>query len=416
MAKFVFSPYSILLSGFPDNKKLISSSYTCFSDTAQYLMYTQYFGLKEKPFAIAPDPRYLYMSKLHREAFAHLLYGVSNDGCLILLTGDVGTGKTTVSRCLIEQLPEKTDIAIILNPELTISELLKTICEELSISVPPNSSSDKTYIDSLNNYLLDSHAKGRSTALLIDEAQNLDIKVLEQLRLLTNLETNTHKLLQIVLLGHPELRSMLSSPEFTQINQRITSRYHLKPLKPDDVKKYIQHRVIIAGGSDISLFTPGSVKYIIKFSKGIPRLINILCDRALLGAYAENSNRVNLKIIKKAAREISAGTNPPVFSLKQLALALLLLGLFLSTGFYFLNRNTLLPLSPQPETKQGEKVESLETQEIVQPSPQRIIIINPVHYGTDLKEEMKSFKQLPHEKTGPGNSKNSDGIQTAEIE
>jgi len=365
-------------------------------------MYTKYFGLKERPFAIAPDPRYLYMSTLHREAFAHLLYGISSDSCLILLTGDVGTGKTTVSRCLIEQLPEKTDIAIILNPELTIIELLKTICEELNIPVPQNASSGKAYIDNLNKYLLDAHARGRSTALVIDEAQNLDIKALEQLRLLTNLETNTHKLLQIVLLGQPELRDMLSNPKLTQFNQRITSRYHLKPLNSDDAAKYIQHRINIAGGSSSSLFSRGAVKHIIKISKGIPRIINILCDRGLLGAYAENKNRVDLKIIKKAAREVSAGTNQPFFSFRRLALALLLLllGVCLPAGFYFLNRDTLLSQIPQAEVQQMTKLESPEPEETTQVSRQRVIIINPVYYETGLEKKIEPSGGSPDVKTG----------------
>lgn len=391
-------------------------------------MYTQYFGLKEKPFSIAPNPRYLYMSKLHREAFAHLLYGISNDGCMILLTGDVGTGKTTVGRCIIEQLPENTALAIILNPQLTITELLKTICEELNIPVPQNVSSGKTYIDSLNSYLLEAHAKGRNTALLIDEAQNLDIKVLEQLRLLTNLETDTHKLLQIVLLGQPELRNILSSPELAQLNQRITSRYHLQPLKPDDVKKYIRHRITIAGGSDPSLFSPGAVKHIIKFSKGVPRVINLLCDRGLLGAYAENRNRVNLKIIKKAAREISTQTNQPFFSIRPLTVVLLvlLLGITLTAGIYFLNPLPLFQLL-QPEVKQAIEPASLEPEAISESSRQRVIIINPVSYDADLKGNREQSQQPLQGKTdlsgensafgAPDNDlHNYDEIKTSEIE
>ena len=350
-------------------------------------MYTQYFGLKEKPFAIAPDPRYLYMSELHREAFAHLLYGIGSDGCLILLTGDVGTGKTTVSRCLMEQLPEKTDIAIILNPVLTITELLKTICEELNIPVSHNSSSGKVYIDSLNRYLLDAHAKGRSTALLIDEAQNLDIKVLEQLRLLTNLETNTHKLLQIVLLGQPEFCEKLNSPELSQINQRITSRYHLQPLKPDEVEKYIRHRISIAGGSDIPLFSPAAIKYIVKISKGIPRVINILCDRGLLGAYAEDKNRVDLKIIKKAAREISSGIPQPSVLLKRVAIALFLslLCLGVPAGYYFLNQTPNPLPAPQPHEQQTVELQTVTPEEKAPKSQQRVIVINPVHYDSELR-------------------------------
>ena len=392
-------------------------------------MYTQYFGLKEKPFAIAPDPRYLYMSELHREAFAHLLYGIGSDGCLILLTGDVGTGKTTVSRCLIEQLPDKTDIAIILNPILTITELLKTICEELNISVAQDSSSGKVYIDSLNRYLLDAHAKGRSTALLIDEAQNLDTKVLEQLRLLTNLETNTHKLLQIILLGQPEFCDKLNSPQLSQINQRITSRYHLQPLKSDEVGKYIRHRITIAGGSDVSLFSPGAVKHIVKISKGIPRIINILCDRGLLGAYAEDKHRVGLKIIKKAAREISSEIHQPSISLRRLTLALLLilLGVCLPTGYYFFNRAPLPLLSPQSKEQQTIKQEPVPQKEAAKQTQQRVIVINPVHYDTDLKEDsepapraVNNTTDITEEQSAPDGPENhrrdSSEIRTSEID
>lgn len=270
-------------------------------------MYTCYFGLTEKPFAIAPNPRYLFMSELHREALAHLLYGLSSEGCIILLTGDVGTGKTTVCRCLLEQLPGKTDIAMILNPKLTITDLLKTICEELKIPIPETSPSIKMYIDQLNAYLLRAHAEGRNTALIVDEAQNLDIEILEQLRLLTNLETNTNKLLQIILIGQPELRHILDDPKLSQINQRITTRYHLQPLQAADVRSYIEHRIAIAGGNSRNvLFSKKAIEYVAKISKGIPRVINILCDHALLGAYANNSDHVSLQIMKKAAGELAA--------------------------------------------------------------------------------------------------------------
>lgn len=350
-----------------------------------YPMYTQYFGLNEKPFSIAPDPRYLYMSELHREALAHLLYGISNEGCLILLTGDVGTGKTTVSRCLTEQLPEKTDIAIILNPKLTIIELFKTICEEFAIPVDHYSSSSKTYIDNLNSFLLDAHGKGRSCALLIDEAQNLDMEILEQLRLLTNLETNSHKLLQIILIGQPELRDMLNSPQLTQINQRITSRYHLLPLKTKDAKKYIQHRIQIAGGPDGSLFSRQAVKHVIKISKGIPRLINIMCDRSLLGAYAENMDHVDLKIMRKAVLEVTPDSKPSFFSVRPLTVALLLflLGVCLPAGFYFSNRTITIPQLMQSEPQISKPTIS-DTDINTEPLQKHVIIINPVHYDTEL--------------------------------
>ena len=220
-------------------------------------MYTRYFGLTEKPFAIAPNPRFLYMSELHREALAHLLYGINGDGCIVLFTGGVGTGKTTVCRRLVEQLPEGTDVAVILNPKLNIDDLLKTICEELKITVVSNTPTSKNYIDALNVYLLAAHAQGRNTALIIDEAQNLEPEVLEQLRLLTNLETDTHKLLQIVLIGQPELRDILAIPALSQVNQRITTRYHLEPLSRKDVAAYIRHRISVAGGDPRVTFYTG---------------------------------------------------------------------------------------------------------------------------------------------------------------
>jgi general secretion pathway protein A len=266
-------------------------------------MYTQYFGLTEKPFSIAPDPHFLYLSELHREALAHLLYGIESDGCLVLLTGEVGTGKTTVSRCLIEQLPETTDIALILNPKLTVIELLTTICEELKITGITPHDSVKYYIDNLNNHLLEAHARGRNTVLIIDEAQDLDTDVLEQLRLLTNLETHKEKLLKIILLGQPELRQLLSRPEFSHVSQRITSRYHLLPLKEQDVFAYVEHRIKIAGGGRARLFSDKALQRVYELSHGIPRLINVLCDRALLGAYVEEKDQVDPEIVTRAGSE-----------------------------------------------------------------------------------------------------------------
>jgi general secretion pathway protein A len=307
-------------------------------------MYTHYFGLNEKPFAIAPNPRHLYLSELHREALAHLVYGIRSDGCFILLTGEVGTGKTTVCRCFLEKLPEDIDVAIILNPKLTAIDLLRTICEELSIHVTTTLPSSKSYIDAINRYLLQAHADGRSTVLVIDEAQNLNADVLEQLRLLTNLETDTQKLLKIVLLGQPELRLMLASPEMRQVNQRITSRYHLKPLQPEDVRQYIRHRIRVAGGGARRLFSDRAVKYVARLSKGIPRLINLLCDRALLGAYAENADHVSLKIMKKAGREVLGSAPSTVPSLRFIlitVIALVFLGVGLPVTYYYLKTPAL---------------------------------------------------------------------------
>lgn len=339
-------------------------------------MYTHYFGLTDKPFAIAPNPQYLYMSELHREALAHLLYGISSEGCIILLTGDVGTGKTTVCRSLINQLPATTEIALILNPKLTIIDLFKTICEELKIPIEGDSPSTKTYIDKINSYLLNAHSQGKNTALIIDEAQNLDLEILEQLRLLTNLETNTHKLLQIVLIGQPELRGILQDPKLSQINQRITTRYHLQPLQIEDIDAYIKHRVLVAGGNPrIPLFSDKAIRYVARLSNGIPRLINVLCDRALLGAYAQNSDHVSLDIMKKAAVEVkpgggskSSGKNKVIIALLILffALSLPALFLFIDLGDNFsLLKNNLSHLQqlihPSPETTAIQSTAIAET-------------------------------------------------------
>ena len=268
-------------------------------------MYHQHFGLNEAPFSIAVNPRYLFMSQRHRDALAHLLYGVSGGGGFILLTGEVGTGKTTVNRCLLEQLPDTTDLAIILNPALSAVELLATACDELKIDYPQGTESLKALTDALHRYLLDNHERGRKTVLMIDEAQHLDFDVLEQIRLLTNLETNDEKLLQIILIGQPELTEKLSRPELRQLNQRITARYNLQPLNLQETTAYIRHRLEVAGlRSGGSLFESAAVKQIHNLTRGIPRLINVLCDRALLGAYGQQRSRVNKKLIAEAAAEV----------------------------------------------------------------------------------------------------------------
>lgn len=266
-------------------------------------MYRDYFGFKEAPFSIAPDPRYLYMSEQHREALAHLLYGVNSEGGFVLLTGEVGTGKTTVCRCLLEQIPKNVDVAFIFNPKLTVEELLSTICDELRITYPTEHKSIKLLVDCINARLLDAHASGRSTLLIIDEAQNLSRGVLEQIRLLTNLETNRRKLLQIILLGQPELLLTLAEPKLRQLSQRIIARYHLGPLSRSEVGAYVNHRLIIAGAGG-SLFPKAALARLHKLSGGVPRVINVLCDRALLGAYAEGKQIVDLKILKRSAREV----------------------------------------------------------------------------------------------------------------
>lgn len=275
-------------------------------------MYTDFFKLKQNPFSIAPDPRFLFMSDRHREALAHLLYGVSGGGGFVLLTGEVGAGKTTVCRCFLEQIPANCHVGYIFNPKLTALELLKTVCDEFHIEVDgAEVSSTKTYVDALNRFLLQSHADGKHSVLIIDEAQSLSAEVLEQLRLLTNLETNERKLLQIILIGQPELRSLLAKPELRQLAQRVIARYHLDSLSPTETARYVQHRLAVAGIAATSPLPTSLMKQVHALTQGVPRRINLLCDRALLGAYAEGKASVNRKILAKAAGEVFGAQDQP---------------------------------------------------------------------------------------------------------
>jgi len=299
-------------------------------------MYLDYFGLKETPFSIAPDPRYLYMSDKHKDALAHLIYGVRNEGGFILVTGEVGTGKTTICRCLMEQLPEQTQVAYVFNPRLNAIELLTTICDEFQIPVARDEQTTKCLIDRIFNYLLQAHAAGRNPVLIIDEAQNLSIEVLEQIRLLTNLETSRKKLLQVVLIGQPELRDLLKRHELRQLAQRITARYHLSPLSRHEVALYVNHRLAVSG-QPLPLFPERVLKQVYRVTQGIPRLINLVCDRALLGTYAEDRERVTLSVLKRASAEVfgaeSRGCLGEGYSLK---LRLLVLVLLLAIGCWLL--------------------------------------------------------------------------------
>jgi len=300
-------------------------------------MYSNYFGFIEPPFSIAPDPRFLYLSDQHREALAHLSYGIdSNGGGFVLLTGEVGTGKTTVCRCLLERLPPNTNVAIILNPRYSELELLAAICDELHIVDIADSSSLKGYVDAINRYLLQAHAAGQHTVLIIDEAQNLDISVLEQVRLLTNLETNQQKLLQIILLGQPELLEKLARPELRQLSQRITARYHLGPLSRQELQAYVRHRLSVAG-LEAQLFPPHILRRLYRLTGGIPRLINVICDRALLGTYVQRQTRVDDAILNQAGREVmgtpvSAGKRSSWWVMAAMVVIMLLLGFTLTGG------------------------------------------------------------------------------------
>jgi len=243
------------------------------------------------------------MSTRHTEALAHLIYGITESGGFIQLTGEVGTGKTTLIRGLLLQLPENADIALVLNPQLSRAEFLAVILEELGVPPVSNPESIKELHAALNAYLLENHSRGRRTVLIVDEAQNLAIDVLEQIRLLTNLETSQHKLLQITLIGQPELRQVLSRNDLRQLAQRITGRYHLEPLSKKDTTEYIQHRIAVAGGNG-AIFSPAACREAFSLSHGVPRLINVICDRALLGAFTQEKLVVTPALMKQAAREI----------------------------------------------------------------------------------------------------------------
>jgi general secretion pathway protein A len=267
-------------------------------------MYTSFFGLAEKPFAITPDPRYLYLSERHAEALAHLLYGINESGGFIQLTGEVGTGKTTVVRTLLSRVPHHADVAVILNPRVTPVEFLLTICEELGLAIADaDRNSVKQMVDALNRRLLNAHAEGRRIIVLVDEAQNLSIDVLEQVRLLTNLETPTQKLLQIILIGQPELRELLDRTDLRQLAQRITGRYHLMPLSREETIGYVRHRLRVAGATE-EIFTPGALLELHRLSLGIPRVINVACDRALLGAYTQETKKITASLVRRAAGEV----------------------------------------------------------------------------------------------------------------
>ena len=268
-------------------------------------LYLQHFGLRKEPFSIVPDPGFLYPSHQHRQAVAHLKYGLDREGGFILLSGEVGTGKTTLTRTMLQRLPAHVRVAYVLNSKLNETDLLASICDELSIKLAKikNLSFGKICIDALNQDLLENHAAGKKTLIVIEEAQNLSDEVLETLRLLSNLETNTHKLLHILLVGQPELIDILAKPSLRQLNQRVVSRFHLLPLDKKELANYINHRLHHAGAKG-PIFAPDCITTIYKLTSGVPRLINLLCHQALLAAYSLGLDQVPAKLVRDAAKEI----------------------------------------------------------------------------------------------------------------
>ena len=267
-------------------------------------MYAAYFGLKENPFSLSPEPRYLFLSEQHRDALNCMIYGIKEKKGFVLISGDIGTGKTTICRSLINLLDDSVETALIFNTAISDLDLLETVIGEYGIAIISGSKTKKNYIDVLNDFLLRNFAAGKTAVLVIDEAQNLSHGVLEQIRMLSNLETETEKLIQIILIGQPELSNTLMLPALRQLNERITVRYDLKPLSSLEVSEYIQHRLIVAQGPGSLKFTKGAFNLIYTFTEGIPRRINALCDRALLIAYTKNVSKIDRKIVKLAVHDI----------------------------------------------------------------------------------------------------------------
>ncbi|MCU7842493.1 MAG: AAA family ATPase [Candidatus Thiodiazotropha sp. (ex Monitilora ramsayi)] len=353
-------------------------------------MFHEYFGIAEDPFSITPDTRYLYLSERHRNAFAHLLYGVAEGGGFVQLTGEVGTGKTLLCRNLLAQLPKEVNIALIFNPRLTPLELVASICDELKILYPIGCTSIKEIVDFLNAFLLESHRQGRRTVVIIDEAQNLSYEALEQVRLLTNLETEKQKLMQIILVGQPELKSVLEQPQLRQLAQRITARYHLTPLSADETQEYVQHRLSVAGMND-QLFDSAALRTLFKLTGGVPRLVNVLSSRAMMAAYAADTKTISARLLKRVSSEL-AGVDteqPTSHSWRWVAAAVLVLGL----GLLFFQQGDGL------RQWLGQTSSSAVSAETGTPSPERVtsVVKDTSAHTTTMAEEAVAKDPVPVE-------------------
>ena len=327
-------------------------------------MYEEFYGLKEKPFNLTPDSRFFFLSDNHRGAFEHLLYGIKEREGFILITGEVGAGKTTLCRALLNKIESSaTDSALILNPMFSGQELLQCILSDFGIQ--SKATTKKELLDDLNQFLLSQQAANRNSILIIDEAQNLPLPVLEEVRILSNLETEKEKLLQIILMGQIELKEKLSLSRLRQLNQRISIRYHLQPLGKEEVPRYIQHRLTVAGSSGDIHFTSGALREIYYYSQGIPRLINLASDRALLAGYAEQSRQIQRQTVIKGLKSLegeevspSRGVLRQRLTLGLAGLLIFFLGLFVATLFLdpdrvlFKNRSRSSPPSTEAEAQQ----------------------------------------------------------------
>jgi general secretion pathway protein A len=359
-------------------------------------MYTSFFGLGEKPFAITPDPRYLFMSERHAEALAHLLYGVNEAGGFIQLTGEVGTGKTTIVRSLLERMPGHADVAVILNPQLTALQFVLTICEELGIFVrDDDATSIKDLVDILNKRLLEAHAKGRRVVVIVDEAQNLSPETLEQVRLLTNLETASQKLLQIILIGQPELRDVLARVELRQLAQRITGRYHLDPLSRGETAAYINHRLKVAGANG-EFFSTAALREAHRLSGGVPRIINVICDRALLGAFTQETHRIGPALIRAAASEVYGRpfNSPWMKALAGVSAGVAVLGLAVGS-WLLVQPNTDEPeVAAAPASSPAAQVAETQLVERTPPAPATHDIAQLLAENAGLTSTEAAFSQL----------------------
>jgi len=318
-------------------------------------MYLDFFGFREKPFTLTPNPRFVFLSKNHREAFAHLLYGIDNRAGFIALTGEVGTGKTTVLRALLSQLDaDHHRTALIFNPSLAPPELLQNINREFGISTSPSNTS--SLLDNLNQFLLRENAEGRTVVLVIDEAQNLRGSVLEQIRLISNLETEREKLIQIVLSGQPELAQFLERKEMRQLSQRITVRYHLQPMDFQDTVDYINHRLEVAGGRGGVIFSQAALKRIYRYSGGLPRLINVACDRSLLAGYTRDTARISSRIVAVGIKDMRRNTGYYTRRRRLILIpTLAVLAALLAAGIYFTGSDFIDQFNASQHSEATEK-------------------------------------------------------------